>query len=401
MQAIKKIPTVYLSEGTVYADCETTQIFACADGCSAAAYYSNLGAAALAVIEYSDSDKEHERNLGCLRQLALEAEIPVFAGGKVKRLEDVKKYLYAGADRALYFPDDDCGDGLHVWTDVLKEVEERFGKEKLVFCSDAEGICHYRKKALAHTGAYLVTEGREREALLEREEALDMPVYVAVSGAAAGEQMTRTEHKPALSFAELTVNSDGLIPVIVQDYKTSQVLMLAYMNEEAYENTLKTGRMTYYSRSRRELWVKGLTSGHFQYMKELTADCDKDTLLAKVSQVGAACHTGSYSCFFEKIAGTEYRAVDPLHVLEKEYATILDRKKNPKEGSYTNYLFDKGIDKILKKVGEEASEIIIAAKNPDPEEIKYEIADFLYHAMVLMVEKGLSWEDITEEISNR
>ena len=402
MQAIKKIPTVYLSEGTVYADSETKEAFTCADGCSAAVYYSNLGAEALAVIEYSGSDGEHEKNLGCLRQLASEAEIPVFAGGRVRRLEDVKKYLYAGADRALYIPDDgECADGLRAWPDVLKEISERFGKDKLVFCSGAEKICRYRTEALACTGAYLVTEGSERESLLQREEILDMPVYAAVSGAGAEDQMARTEHKPAISFAELTVNGDGLIPVIVQDYRTNQVLMLAYMNGEAYENTLKTGRMTYYSRSRRELWIKGMTSGHFQYMKELTADCDKDTLLAKVSQVGAACHTGSYSCFFERIAGTDYRTADPLHVLEKEYATILDRKANPKEGSYTNYLFDKGIDKILKKVGEEASGIIIAAKNPDPEEIKYEIADFLYHAMVLMVEKGVSWEDITKEISNR
>lgn len=188
---------------------------------------------------------------------------------------------------------------------------------------------------------------------------------------------------------------------MVQDYRTNQVLMLAYMDEKAYQHTLDTGKMTYYSRSRKELWVKGLTSGHFQYVKELLADCDKDTLLAKVSQIGNACHTGSYSCFFEEILRKDYRAVNPLEVLTKEYQTILDRKAHPKEGSYTNYLFDKGMDKILKKVGEEATEIIIAAKNPDPEEIKYEISDFLYHVMVLMAEKGVTWEDITREISNR
>ena len=213
--------------------------------------------------------------------------------------------------------------------------------------------------------------------------------------------MSKTELRPALAWQDLVQNSDGLVPVVVQDYKTSQVLMLAYMNEEAFEKTLLTGRMTYYSRSREELWVKGLTSGHYQYVKELSADCDRDTLLAKVSQIGNACHTGRYSCFFDEIAKKDYRAVNPLAVLEQEYHTILDRKENPKEGSYTNYLFDKGIDKILKKVGEEAAEIIIAAKNPEPEEIKYEIADFLYHVMVLMVEKGVSWEDIIREISNR
>ncbi len=197
------------------------------------------------------------------------------------------------------------------------------------------------------------------------------------------------------------LNKDGLIPVIVQDYKTSEVLMLAYMNEEAFRQTLETGRMTYFSRSRNKLWLKGETSGHFQYVKSLRLDCDQDTILAKVHQIGAACHTGNRSCFFTHLVEKEYKESNPLKVFEDVYSVILDRKANPKEGSYTNYLFDKGIDKILKKCGEEATEIIIAAKNPDPEEIKYEISDFLYHVMVLMAEKGISWEEITRELANR
>ena len=173
------------------------------------------------------------------------------------------------------------------------------------------------------------------------------------------------------------------------------------MNEESYNRTLKTGRMTYYSRSRDELWIKGETSGHYQYVKSLTADCDMDTILAKVSQIGAACHTGSYSCFFNRIMAKEYETHNPLKVFEDVMAVILDRKEHPKEGSYTNYLFDKGIDKILKKLGEEATEIVIAAKNPNPNEIKYEISDFLYHMMVLMAEKGVTWDEIMTELANR
>ena len=159
--------------------------------------------------------------------------------------------------------------------------------------------------------------------------------------------------------------------------------------------------MTYYSRSRQSLWVKGETSGHYQYVKSLMIDCDNDTLLAKVDQVGVACHTGNPTCFYQPLAGTDKNEKNPLRVFESVYNTILDRKENPKEGSYTNYLFNKGIDKILKKVGEEATEIVIAAKNPNPEEIKYEMADFLYHAMVLMVEKGVSWDDIITELADR
>lgn len=205
----------------------------------------------------------------------------------------------------------------------------------------------------------------------------------------------------SMEWSQFCLNSDGLLPVIVQDYKTGQVLMLAYMNEEAFHLTLERGVMTYFSRSRQTLWMKGETSGHYQYVKSLSIDCDNDTLLAKVHQIGAACHTGNYSCFYQTLASKEYRETNPLKVFEEVFGVIQDRKIHPKEGSYTNYLFDKGIDKILKKCGEEATEIIIAAKNPDPEEIKYEISDFLYHVMVLMVEKGITWEEITRELANR
>ena len=174
------------------------------------------------------------------------------------------------------------------------------------------------------------------------------------------------------------------------------------MNEEAYKATLRTGKMNYYSRSRKTQWLKGETSGHFQYVKSLTTDCDYDTILAKVSQVGAACHTGARSCFFNEIVKKDYEENhNPLMVFEEVFDVIKDRKINPKEGSYTNYLFDKGVDKILKKLGEEATEIVIAAKNPNANEIKYEISDFLYHMMVLMAEKNVTWEDITTELANR
>ena len=205
----------------------------------------------------------------------------------------------------------------------------------------------------------------------------------------------------AIPFSKFKLNEAGLIPAIVQDDVTGDVLMLAYMNEASYNKTLETGLMTYFSRSRQSLWLKGETSGHYQYVKSLYLDCDNDTILAKVSQVGAACHTGNRTCFYRDLVKKEFNNVNPLEVFENVYQIIKDRKEHPKEGSYTNYLFDKGIDKILKKVGEECTELVIAAKNPDPEEIKYEMSDFLYHAMVLMVERGVTWEDITEELANR
>lgn len=209
----------------------------------------------------------------------------------------------------------------------------------------------------------------------------------------------------AIPFSEFKLNSDGLIPCIAQDYRTGEVLMMAYMNEDSYNKTLQTGLMTYWTRSRQRLWTKGEESGHFQKVISLTIDCDKDTILAKVDQTGPACHTGNPTCFFtpltESTEATDADKKDIYKVLQDVYSVIADRKINPREGSYTNYLFDKGIDKILKKVGEECTEIVIASKNPDPKEIKYEIADFLYHAMVLMVERGVTWEEIAEELANR
>ena len=193
----------------------------------------------------------------------------------------------------------------------------------------------------------------------------------------------------------------GLVPAIVQDAKTKNVLMLGYMNKEAYDKTLLTKKVTFWSRSRECLWTKGETSGHYQFVKELRIDCDNDTLLAKVHQLGAACHTGNTSCFFTELCKKEFADFNPLTVLTEDYNIIMDRKVNPKEGSYTNYLFEKGIDKILKKCGEEATEITIAAKNPDAEELKYEIADYLYHLMVLMVECDVDWNDIVKELANR
>ena len=201
-------------------------------------------------------------------------------------------------------------------------------------------------------------------------------------------------------MSSVKFDEKGLVPVVVQDYKTNSVLMLAYMNEESLKLTLETGNMTYYSRSRQKLWRKGETSGHYQTLKEMKLDCDGDTLLAIVAQEGPACHTGKYSCFFESLYGNGafsggYGIIDEL------FAVIEDRRDNPKEGSYTNYLFDKGIDKICKKVGEEAAEIIIAAKNAAPDEIRYESADFLYHLLVLLCERGLNPGEVFAELEKR
>ena len=248
----------------------------------------------------------------------------------------------------------------------------------------------------------LLNENRDAELLvLDIDPADTDNDYYAVKAALAENGIGVDLFVSAVDPAEFHWDEKGLIPVIVQDDKTDEVLMMAYMNEESYRLTCETGRMTYYSRSRQSLWVKGETSGHFQYVRSMSLDCDADTILARVRQIGAACHTGNRSCFFTPLVKRTGMHPNPEKVLEDVYAVIRDRKEHPKEGSYTNYLFDKGVDKICKKIGEEATEIVIAAKNPDPEEIIYESADFLYHLMVLMADKGVTWDDILDELSKR
>lgn len=226
----------------------------------------------------------------------------------------------------------------------------------------------------------------------------------------------------------LKFQDNGLIPAIAQDAETGEVLMMAYMNKQALEKTLETGKAWYYSRSRQKLWLKGETSGHYQLVEDIKTDCDQDTILLQVKQLGAgACHEGYRSCFHydvrtdeagkmadsltrsESRNATSKQTFDPEtvygdrpeSVLTELFAVIKGRKEHPVEGSYTSYLFDKGLDKILKKVGEETAEVIIGAKNSGTEELVYEAADLLYHLLVLLAEKGAEPEDVYRELRSR
>ena len=390
--------------------------------------YNDSGIDKIIIFDLSDDDEEHEKNIHTIKNINRNVEIKVCAGGNINRFEDVKKFIYAGCLQVI------VNGAKQNSMEVAEEASNRFGKDRiLVSVENVDFVFKHQEEMKENFHELLVLN---TDVLTAIENITDLPYVVyfdscdyegiidvlkrrnvrGIAGpfindptadvmeiksqlSTAGIKMDNFE--PSLKWNDLTKNSDGLVPVVVQDYRTDEVLMLAYMNEEAFRTTINIGKMTYYSRSRNALWTKGMTSGHIQFVKSLTADCDYDTILAKVSQVGVACHTGNPTCFFHEIVKKEYIEKNPLKVLEDVYGIILDRKTNPKEGSYTNYLFDKGIDKILKKVGEEATEIVIAAKNPDPEEIKYEISDFLYHMMVLMAEKGVTWEEITQELSNR
>ena len=201
-----------------------------------------------------------------------------------------------------------------------------------------------------------------------------------------------------IQIDELKFDEKGLIPAVVVDAETNKVLTLAYMNKESLKISMEKGLACFWSRSRKELWLKGETSGNYQHIVSITADCDRDALTVLVKKDGPACHLGTDSCFNDLVYAGE---MPPVFSLEGLMQLIAGRKTDKKEGSYTTYLFDKGIDKILKKVGEECTEVIIAGKANDKKETVYEIADLCYHVMVLMIEMGISLEDIHTELASR
>ncbi len=421
------IPSIFIYGGKAVRWFNDREVIA-EDVIELAKSYSDMGADELLVFDLSDSDDDHEEAIDLMRRVNRVIRIPMVAGGNIKRQEDVKKVLYAGAKRAIInFSKNDS-------VKMMEDASLRFGKEKIaVSLNDFDAlfkrqhlIQEYSSEIVfmhrldlnsvmnvTNIPSVIVTDTMEEPELFK---ILKCPGIKGLSGKyisqidmdfnefkekCGKEGIKMTSFESIMDFSEFKLDPQGLIPVVVQHYKTQEVLMLAYMNEEAFDHTIKSGKMTYYSRSRESLWIKGETSGNFQYVKSLTIDCDHDTLLAKVDPAGPACHTGNNTCFFQPLVGMDYDENNPLQIFESVYDTIVDRRAHPKEGSYTNYLFDKGIDKILKKVGEEATEIVIAAKNPNPEEVKYELSDFLYHAMVLMVEKGIRWEDIVKELADR
>lgn len=206
-----------------------------------------------------------------------------------------------------------------------------------------------------------------------------------------------------LDTEKIKFDDNGLVPAVAQDVNTGAVLMLAYMNRESLRLTIETGYATYFSRSRQALWKKGETSGHTQKIRAIHYDCDGDSLLLLVEQTGAACHTGEYTCYHNAIMSLVEEAdrAPSARILQEVYNVIADRKIHPKEGSYTNYLLDKGVEKICKKVGEEASETIIAAVKGSHEELRYEAADLVYHLMVLLFNQGLTLSELWAELEKR
>ena len=331
--------------------------------------YACKGADELFIYNYTGDEASRDEFLSTARAIEKQIDIPFMIGMYVERFEDAKKALYTGAYKLV------LRNALLPEQKVIDEITARFDKDKLMLEVDmkaafmnAEALDRYYDMGIGSamlkhidcTKSFtdtinstkmdiMIRDGLIRNDLAELlsfektdavstnyfEDTEDRDIYRAKR--ALKEKGIDVEvFESLIDFSDFKLMDNGLIPVVVQDYRTNEVLMVAYMNEESYGKTIECGKMTYYSRSRQELWLKGDTSGHYQYVKKLMLDCDNDTILAKVRQVGAACHTGSRSCFFKELAQKEYIETNPLTVLLEDYKIIMDRKVNPKEGSYTN-----------------------------------------------------------------
>lgn len=420
----KVIPYILIKDGAAYL-ADGSRIQDAVSYCQACA---GSGADSLLFVDTSETEEAHHKNMDFIKQLSAGDPGVFQAGGSCSHIDDVKKYLYTGAQGMFFAPgasEELMKEGLSRFKADRAGIQIDSVEEALKACESGFRIFYCFNEAGGQIAAAL-KEKADAFGVRKEEIIVYCPAdenFSALEQGAAGllysipenlagkvmdfkHQLLKAGYdadvfRPVFGWDDFKLNGDGMMPVVVQDWKNDEVLMVAYMNREAYEMTVKTGRMTYFSRSRQSLWIKGETSGHFQYVKSLKIDCDQDTLLARVVQVGAACHTGNRSCFYRDIVNRENASSNPYKVLETVYNTIMDRKVHPREGSYTNYLFRKGLDKILKKVGEEATEIVIAAKNPEPQEIVYELGDFLYHVMVLMADKGITWEDVARELADR
>lgn len=387
-----------------------------------AKFYDESGADELIILDLSDSTKEHDKTIEILNKINRNIHIPIMVGGHIKHIDDVAEVLESGSKKVIInFTKENR-------KELLIEASEKYGMEKIaVSLNDFDTLFKHQHDIKKYSSelvfmhrldlnsmmnitqipSVIITDTMEESELFR---ILHCPGVVGLSGKYISQSdidyklfkekcekdgIKMTAFESILDFSQFKLNSDGLIPVVVQHYKTKEVLMVAYMNEEAFEKTIKTGRMTYYSRSRQKLWLKGETSGHYQYVQSITIDCDNDTLLAMVDQVGAACHTGNRSCFFTPIAGSDEKTKNAVDIYESVITRIKQQSVEMKDGSSF-----KETDRLLKELGGTVTDLIIHTKNSNNQEIKKELSKLLYQIMILMSERKIDSKEILSALEN-
>lgn len=459
MEPVKVIPCLDMMNGRIVKGVHFKDMVDAGDPAECIARYCQEGADEIWMLDIKASEEGRRTNLDMIRKAAALCTVPLCIGGGIKNLDDVDAVMAAGASKV------GIGSASLTNDEVVRRASYKYGVSAVTALVDvfrnADGEYEVMGAGQVPSGKLLAPwvrqlrdwgageillttmqdgakTGYDLEATRIAAEASELPV-IASGGAGAlphfadavlkagargvlaasvfhngtfsiaqvkeylESQGIPVLHRDEIDLSAIRFDEKGLVPAIAQDAATGTVLMLAYMNKESLEMTLKTRLATYYSRSRQELWVKGATSGHYQHVREVRYDCDGDAILLKVNQQGAACHTGNYSCFFNPLLtlpGGRSSSMG-MGIVQAVFDQVEDRKKNPKEGSYTNKLLEKGVDKIGKKVVEEAAEVLIAAKNRNREEVCFEVADLMYHLTVLLSEQGMCWDDIYAELENR
>lgn len=437
------VPCIYLLGDRAVTGFGQKNLFGDGDPEELAYDYSVKGADRLLVFDFSGTMGEHDRAMAAMRNICRASQVPVIGAGNIRSMEDIEQLIYNGCDCVALNCQDEQEIGL------LSEAMQAYGRRRIMGCvSDFSEYSPYAEE-IAHCASGLLVLDDEIRPFAGKTE-LPILLHSNSIGADGIEAIFRGglvtgisgEYVSTLGFPEdyingfsrnsagditfgikrpdgLTTELDdlkmelmrrgirmdvlesavpwsefkkddrGLVTCVVQDYRNDEVLMVAWMNEESYRKTLETGKMTYWSRSRQELWTKGLTSGHISYVRSLDIDCDKDTILAKVSQIGAACHTGHRSCFFTPLARKTDIEGNPYRVFEKTMSAIAQNGQKP------------STDTLIRELGAEHTDMVLASKNKDASVLKREIADYMISLMKIMDKRDITWEDITDEISRR
>lgn len=457
VRRVKVIPCLDTANGRLVKGVKFANMRDLGDPVEAAKRYCEQGADELWLLDILASKENRVADTELIRKVAAVCTVPLCIGGGISSLDDADKVFAAGAAKV------GIGSGAQKNPEVIRRISYKYGAQATTALVDARrkdgkyivlgvgqtdtdlelGDWIVQLKELGAGEILLTTMQDGTRAGFDLEATAlaaqgGLPVVAsggagtlehfyeaATTGNASGVLAASLFHEGVLTVGQIkdflsgrgvavcrpgevdlsmiAFDEKGLVPAIAQDALTDSVLMLAYMNADSIRQTLETGLATYFSRSRQQLWTKGETSGHLQRVREIFYDCDGDTLLLKVEQTGAACHTGNRTCFFralKTLPGGRSSFAGP-QAIAADYAVILDRKQNPRQGSYTNMLLEKGPDKIGKKLVEEAAEVLIAAKNHSREEIAFEAADLMYHLLVLLADAGMSMDDVYAEMQSR
>lgn len=426
MDKKRLIATIYIKNGVLVMSKQDPSPIGEAD--NIARMFNDCGIDNILLMDISDDVEGHKLSMATIKEMNRILEVTAYGYGWIDTVNDIRDYMFAGCEKVI------LSSSNPEITTLIEEAGTRYGKDKLSLSLDTVDVLFKQKTAIeqnfddlflfskdiieavenmTEVPYYAFIEGEE---LAPYVEAMKNPHCIGVGGYILDNLTTdimllkyrfRNMGIPvyifesSLKWSEFKLDSDGLIAVVTQDYTTNEVLNYGYMDEEAFNETMSSGKMAYYNKETKQVARHGIHNGNYQYVKSLSVDCHKQVLLAKISQVGVACHTGNYSCFFTEILRKDYIEKNIFKLLENKYNNISERKHHPAEGSYTSQLFEEGLNVILKKFQNITTDMSLCAKDETTDALPAHIADLLYVTMLLMCEYDIRWDDVTREMGER